>query len=500
MAMNDSATVNWVKKAAELSLRTDAFIGGRAVAAASGKRFPTINPTTGRPITEVAECDSEDVNRAVAAARVAFDKGVWSKMAPDDRRKRMIRFADLIEANLEELALLDTIDAGKPISSAIVMDVPKSARTIRWCGEAIDKLYDEIAPTAPNALSLIRREPLGVVAAIVPWNYPLFMTSWKIGPILAAGNSIIIKPAEQSPLSALRLGELAMEAGIPEGVFNVVPGYGETAGRALGLHMDVDAIAFTGSTEVGKLFMIYSGQSNMKRVTLECGGKSPLIILADAPDLDAAARSAAWGLFHNSGQSCDAAARLIVERSIKDKFVERVIKVAAGYKVGDPLDTATELGPIISETQMQRILGYIEKGSAEGATLKLGGKRVAGYDGYFLEPTVFDHVTNDMTIAKEEIFGPVLSVLEATDLEQAIKIANDTDYGLASGIWTRDINKAIAASKALVAGVVSVNNYADGDITTPFGGFKRSGFGRDKSLHAIEKYSDLKATWIKLDA
>ncbi|HEY5794315.1 MAG TPA: aldehyde dehydrogenase [Bosea sp. (in: a-proteobacteria)] len=492
-----SASIDWHARAAALSLNGQAFIGGRYLPSLSGSTFACVNPATGKVLTQVAACEAEDVDRAVAVARKAFESGVWSRMAPRERKTRLAAFADLISAHTEELALLETLDMGKPIRDSLAVDLPLSAQCIRWYAEAIDKVYDEIAPTAPTAISLIRREPLGVVAAVVPWNFPLLMAAWKIGPILAAGNSLILKPAEQSSLTAIRLAELATQAGIPDGVFNVLPGYGEKAGRALGLHMDVDAIAFTGSTEVGKSFLQYSGQSNMKRIGLECGGKSPNIILADAPDLDAAATAAAWGIFYNQGEVCNAGSRLIIEQSVKDQVVEKVMAVGAAIKVGDPLDTATEMGAMVDAGQTERVMAYIEKGKAEGAKLRLGGKRIAG-EGCFIEATLFDDVTSGMTIAQEEIFGPVLATIAAKDLDEAVAIGNDTIYGLAAAVWTRDINKAFKASSALRAGVVWVNCFDHGDISSPFGGFKQSGFGRDKSLHALEKYTELKATWIHL--
>ncbi|TWA70193.1 gamma-glutamyl-gamma-aminobutyraldehyde dehydrogenase [Azospirillum brasilense] len=491
------AMIDWHARAAALSVNGSAFVNGRYVPARSGKTFGCINPATGKVLAEVAACDAEDVDGAVAAARRAFDSGVWSRMAPRERKKRLAAFADLIAASTEELALLETLDMGKPIRDSLAVDLPLSAQCIAWYAEAIDKLYDEIAPTPASAVSLIRREPLGVVAAVVPWNFPLLMAAWKLGPILAAGNSVILKPAEQSPLTAIKLGELAVQAGIPDGVFNVLPGFGETAGRALGLHMDVDAVAFTGSTEVGKYFLQYSGQSNMKRVGLECGGKSPNIILADAPDLDAAATAAAWGIFYNQGEVCNAGSRLIVERGVKDAVVEKVIAVGSAIKVGDPLDPATEMGAMVDGRQTERVMEYIAKGREEGATLRLGGGRIAG-EGCFVEATLFDDVTSDMTIAREEIFGPVLATIAAADVDEAIRIGNDTTYGLAAAVWTRDINTAFKASSALRAGVVWVNCFDHGDISSPFGGFKQSGFGRDKSLHALEKYTELKATWIHL--
>jgi gamma-glutamyl-gamma-aminobutyraldehyde dehydrogenase/4-guanidinobutyraldehyde dehydrogenase/NAD-dependent aldehyde dehydrogenase len=495
--MSAKSVSDWKSFAASIAPRTQAFIGGKQVSAASGASFATLNPATGAALANVAACDSEDVDRAVKVARAVFESGVWSRMAPAERKKRLVRFADLIDAHRDELAVLESLDVGKPISDCLAVDLPLTANCIRWYGEAIDKIYDEVAPTAPSALAIMRREPLGVVAAVVPWNFPLLMAAWKIGPVLAAGNSMILKPAEQSPLSILRVAELAVEAGIPEGVFNVLPGYGETAGKALGLHRDIDAVTFTGSTEVGKYFMTYSGQSNLKRVSLECGGKSPNIVLADAPDLDAAATAAAWGIFYNQGEVCNAGSRLIVEQSIHEEFVEKVIAVAKSIRVGDPLDPATQMGPVVSQEQMDRILFYIDKGQAEGATLKLGGGRVAG-DGFFVSPTLFDKVDNKMTIAQEEIFGPVLSVITVRDADEAIAVANDTVYGLAAAVWTRDVNQVFKVSQALRAGVVWVNCFDHGDISSPFGGFKQSGFGRDKSLHAIDKYSDIKTTWLHL--
>ncbi len=489
----------WVAKDEGLTISTRAFIGGREVDAESGATFETINPATGQVIARIAECGAADVDRAVKAARKAFDSGSWSRMAPAERKKRLVRFGDLVEKHSEELALLETLDMGKPIRDSLSIDMPLSATCLRWYGEAIDKLYDEIAPTAPSALALIRRVPVGVVAAIVPWNFPLLMAVWKIAPVLAAGNSIILKPAEQSPLTALRIAQLSVEAGIPEGVFNVVPGFGETAGRALGLHMDVDAVTFTGSTEVGKLFMTYSGQSNLKRVSMECGGKSPHIVLADAPDLEAAATAAAWGAFFNQGQNCCAGTRLIVEDSIREDFVARVIDIGRQIKMGDPLDPATQLGPLVDTRQAVRVKDYIRKGEDEGARLVLGGgESPEGQN--FVAPTVFEDVSNAMTIAQEEIFGPVLSVISVKNLEEAIAIGNDSNYGLAGGIWTSDINKALKASDGVRSGIIWVNCYDTGDITVPFGGFKQTGFGRDKSLHAIDKYTDLKTIWISTNS
>lgn len=491
---------SWKAQASGLSYRNQCFIQNRFVSAASGKTFTCINPATGKALTEVSAGDREDVDRAVAAARAAFEKGVWSRIGGSERKKVLLRFADLMEKHSAELALLETLDMGKPIGDSSTVDVPLSIQCIRWYAEAIDKIYDEIAPTAPEAVSMIRREPLGVIGAVIPWNFPLLMGSWKIGPALATGNSMVVKPAEQSPLSMLRLAELAAEAGVPEGVFNVVPGYGETAGQALGRHMDVDCITFTGSTEVGKYFLKYAGESNMKRVSLECGGKTPNIIMSDCHDLDAAATAAAWGIFYNQGEVCNAGSRLIVEESIKDAVIEKIRQVAQQLQPGDPLDPKTKMGAMVDETQMNRVLGYIEAGRKEGAKLSFGGNRVkADTGGYFIEPTVFDGVRNNMKIAQEEIFGPVLSTITFKDPEDAVRIGNDTIYGLAAAVWTSDINRAFKAARALRAGVVWVNCFDNGHISSPFGGFKQSGFGRDKSLHAMDKYTELKTTWIRIN-
>ncbi|MGH6882005.1 aldehyde dehydrogenase [Hypericibacter sp.] len=500
--MSAALSIDMVKdQASRLTFRNQAFINGKYVPAASGKTFDCVNPATGKSITQIAEGDKEDVDRAVKAARAAFDKGSWSRMAPTARKKILMKFAELIEKHTTELALLETMDMGKPIRDSSRIDIPLAAQAIGWYAEAIDKIYDEIAPTGREAVSLIRREPVGVVAAVVPWNFPLLMASWKIGPALATGNSMVVKPAEQSPLTVIRIAELAAEAGLPEGVFNVVPGFGETAGQALGRHMDVDCVTFTGSTEVGKFFLRYAGESNMKQVSLECGGKSPNIIMADAPDLDAAATAAAWGIFFNQGEVCNAGSRLIVEESVKDQVLEKVMAVGKKLVPGDPLDPKTGMGAIVDKTQMERVLGYIDAGKKEGARLAMGGNRVKTESGgYYVEPTVFDKVDNKMKIAQEEIFGPVLSTITFKTPEEAVKIGNDTIYGLAAAIWTKDITKAFKVSDALRAGVVWVNCFDNGHISSPFGGFKQSGFGRDKSLHAMDKYSQLKATWIHIGA
>jgi acyl-CoA reductase-like NAD-dependent aldehyde dehydrogenase len=490
---------DWKGRVGGLSYRNQAFIGGKFMPSVTGKTFDCVNPATGQVLTKVAACEQADVDAAVKAARAAFDKGTWANMPPANRKRIMLKLAGLMMKNRDELALLETLDMGKPIAYSTRVDIPGSANTVQWFGEAIDKIYDEVAPTPGNVVAMITREPAGVVAAVVPWNFPLLMACWKVSPALAAGNSVILKPAEQSPLTAIRLAELAAEAGIPEGVFNVLPGFGETAGQALGRHMDVDVLAFTGSTEVGKYFLKYSGESNMKQVWLECGGKSPNIVLGDAPNLDVAAQRTAFGIWFNQGEVCTAGSRLIVEDKIKDQFLEKVMAIGQKMMPGDPLDPKTQMGAMVDDVQTKRVMGYIEAGQKEGAKLTMGGKQVhIDNAGSFIEPTVFDQVDNKMRIAQEEIFGPVLSVIPVKDAEQALTVANDTIYGLASAIFTSDINKAFKFAKGLRAGSVWVNTYDGGDITTPFGGYKQSGNGRDKSLHAFDKFTQVKTTWIQL--
>lgn len=487
----------WQAKAKEIRPEWRAFIEGKYVESRSGKTFETLNPATGKVIANIASCDAEDVDLAVKSARRAFESGVWSRRAPAERKQILLKFSESILAHREELALLESLDVGKPISNAYNGDIVSAATCFQWYAEAIDKLYGETAPSTYDMTTIITREPLGVVGAVVPWNYPLSMASWKLAPALAAGNSVVLKPAEQSPLTAIRIAQLAVEAGLPEGVLNVVPGFGETAGRALGLHMDVDCIGFTGSTDIGKMFLQYSGQSNMKRVGLECGGKSPHIVMADCPDLDAAARAVAMGIFANSGQVCNAGSRLIVQESIREELLGKVAAVAQELTLGDPLDPATRMGPVVSQSQFDRVLSYIKAGQEQGAKVVFGGSDVRKETGgYFIEPTVFEGVNTSMRIAQEEIFGPVLATITFDNFDDALKIANDTIYGLAAGVWTRDITLAHQAAKAIRAGVVWINCFDKGNMSAPFGGFKQSGFGRDKSMHAFDTYMDWKSVWI----
>ena len=490
----DLSTLAGVRDAvAGLALPAAAIIDGASTGAADGARFDNIGPGDGRMLNAVAAGGEVDIDRAARTARTAFEDGRWRDLRPRERKVVLHRLADLLERHADELALLECLDTGKPIGDARAVDIPLAIGTARYYAEAVDKSYGEVAPHVPGRLSYAVHAPLGVIGAIVPWNFPLHMAMWKVAPALAMGNSVVLKPAEQSPMTALRLGALALEAGLPAGVLNVVPGMGETAGRALALHAEVDMIAFTGSGAVGRKLMTYSAESNLKRVSLELGGKSPQIVFADAPDLDVAAQAAAWGLFYNQGQVCTAASRLLVERSIRDDFVARVIEVAKGIVAGDPLDPATKFGAIVSERQMQGVLRHIARAVDEGGSLELGGNRVrAETGGFYVEPTIFG-VSPEMTLAREEVFGPVLGVIAFDDEAEALRIANDTVYGLAAGVWTGQLDRAHRMADKLRAGLVWVNGWDACDITMPFGGFKQSGFGRDRSLHALEKYADLKA-------
>ena len=496
--MEKKSLAFWQDKAAALSIEGRAFIDGEYRDAVSARAFDCLSPIDGKLLAKVADCGAADVDAAVAAARRAFESGVWSGLNPRQRKAILLRWAASIREHMDELALLETLDAGKPIADTTSVDVPGAAYCVEWFAEAIDKVGGEVAPSDHHLVGLVTREPIGVVAAVVPWNFPILMASWKFGPALAAGNSVVLKPSEKSPLTAIRLAQLALDAGIPAGVFNVLPGAGEP-GKLLALHPDVDCLAFTGSTNVGKLIMQYAGQSNLKRVWLELGGKSPNIVMPDCPDMDRAANAAAGAIFYNMGEMCTAGSRLLVHRDIKDAFLDKLIAAARSYKPGNPLDPATSMGAIVDQVQLERVLGYIEAGRAE-AKLLLGGSRVNEEGGgFFIEPTIFEIPAAGARIAREEIFGPVLSVITFDTVEEAISIANDSEYGLAAAVWTSNLTTAHEVSRQLRAGTVWVNCYDEGgDMNFPFGGYKQSGNGRDKSLHALEKYTELKSTLVRL--
>lgn len=490
----------WQQRAAALKTPTQAFIDGEFIDARDGATFATVTPRDGSTLAKVAAGSAADVDRAVGAAQSAFDDGRWSTAAPSVRKRALARLADLLDERVEQIGLVESLDVGKPISDALTVDVPGAANCFRWYAEAIDKRYGEVAPTDADTLATITREPLGVVGAVVPWNYPLIISAWKLAPALACGNSVVLKPAEQSPLSALMLAELAAEAGIPDGVLNVVPGDGPTAGAALGRHTGVDKIAFTGSAEVAKAFLRYAGESNMKRVSLESGGKSAHVVHADVGDIGAAAAAIAGGIFYNAGQTCHAGSRVVVDRRIRDELTEAIVaEASANWLPGDPLDPVTTAGAIVDTTQCAQVLSYLDIGRDEGARVVTGGGRatpVAG--GTYVEPTVFDNVTGNMRVAREEIFGPVLTISVFDEPDEAVAAANDTDYGLAAAVWTRDLSRAHRTARALQAGTVWVNTFDTADITAPFGGVKLSGNGRDRSLHALDQYTSLKTTWIGL--
>ncbi|WP_027967776.1 aldehyde dehydrogenase [Halomonas halocynthiae] len=489
----------WLDRLENLVFEGRAYIDGSYIDSIHGCTFECVSPINSKIIAHVSSCQDFDINYAVATAKNSFSAGVWSDITPAKRKTVLIRFAELIEQHSEELALLETIDVGKPIKNSLEVDVLGASSALRWSGEAVDKIYGEIAPTAKDQLGLISREPIGVVGIIVPWNFSLAMACWKLGPALAAGNSVVLKPSERSPLTCIKLGALALEAGIPKGVFNVTPGLGYIAGKALALHMDVDCIAFTGSTAVAKQLMQFSGQSNLKKIWAEAGGKSPNIIFSDAPDLDEAARVAVRSIAFNQGQVCTAGSRLLVQNSIKEKFLELLISEVSTWKVGHPLDPHTRLGALVDLEHLERVKSYVSLGIKEGGELVYGGNcGLQGVGDCYMEPVIIDQVKNEMKFSQEEIFGPVLALIGFETEEDAVRIANDTDYGLAAALWTADFSRAHRLSPKLRAGTVWINQYGNGDMTLPFGGFKQSGNGRDRSLHAFDKYTELKSTIIKI--
>jgi len=497
--MTDVRDIDWEALKSSTALPQQAYIDGKNVDAISGKTEANMNPADGSLIANVADCGPEDADIAVKIARDRFESGIWANMAPKERKMIMIRWAELIEEHQAELALLESMDAGKPICDTYNIDVPSAVNTIRWTAEAIDKVYEEIAPTPHNTIALIERLPLGVILAIVPWNFPLSTTAWKLAPALATGNSVILKPDPKTPMTALRIAQLASEAGLPDGVLNVLPGDGINLGKHLSLHMDIDGQTFTGSTMVGKLLQQYSGQSNLKRTFLELGGKSANIVFADA-DLETAAEMAAVAGFYNSGQTCTAGTRLLVQEEIYDEFMAKVVEHAKSWAPGHPLSCDSAMGAVINQGQLDTIQRYVSIGKESGAQLLCGGGVAhTNTGGFYHEPTIFGDVDNGMQIAQEEIFGPVVSAIKFKTAEEAIKIANDSPYGLAGAVWSNNINTALKVAKGVRTGTMGVNNYFGGDITVPFGGFKESGNGRDKSLHAMDDYTELKTTWIELN-
>ena len=486
-----------IDRALSLALPNLAVIDGEFRAARSGATFANIGPRDGRVLNTIAAGSAADIDAAVAAARRAFEDRRWRGLGPRGMKKVLFRLAELMEADLETLALLECLDTGKPISDARNVDIPLSIGTTRWYAEALDKVYGEVGASPTSRLSYAVHAPLGVIGAITPWNFPLHMAMWKVAPALAMGNSVVLKPAENSSMTALRMAELALQAGLPPGVLNVVPGLGAEAGEALARHLDVDMIAFTGSGPVGRALMRAAADSNLKRVSLELGGKSPQIVFADCPDLDAAAQAACWGVFYNQGEVCTAASRLLVAAPIAEAFLEKVVAVAKTIEAGDPLDPATRFGAMVSERQMAGVLDRIEDAKASGARVRLDGGRVrAETGGFYISPTIFDQVAPHTRLAKEEVFGPVLASLTFETEAEALALANDTVYGLAAGLWTASLDRALSCVEQLQAGLVWVNGWDACDIVMPFGGFKQSGFGRDRSLHALHKYADLKSVSI----
>ncbi|WP_341644343.1 aldehyde dehydrogenase [Thauera sp. SDU_THAU2] len=480
--------------AKNISFPTKAFIDGAFRDSLSGKTFITTNPATGEVLAEITACNAQDVDLAVANAKAAFDDGRWQRLPPSQRKTVLVRFAELLEAHAHELAVMESLDSGKPVRECQTADVPEAIHTIRWHAELIDKIYDNTAPVGSNTLALVVREPIGVVGLVLPWNFPLLMLAWKIGPSLAAGCSIVVKPAKETTLTALRVAELAHQAGVPAGVFNVLPGGGREVGEPLGKHNDVTMVSFTGSTDTGRLFLQYAAESNLKRVVLECGGKNPAVVLKDVEDLDVVAQQVVAGAFWNMGENCSASSRLIVHADIKDALLERMAVAVKEWKMGDPLDPEHRLGSLVSKSHFDKVRSYLDQAAAEKLRVVFGG---GTREGNFVEPTVVDGVGPDSQLFIEEIFGPILSVTTFKDVDEAIALANDSVYGLAASVYTSSLNNAIRVSRAIRAGVVTVNCFGEGDITTPFGGYKESGFGgRDKSIWAHDQYTELKTIWI----
>lgn len=482
--------------ARNLTLPTEAFIDGRARPALSGKTFRTTNPATGAVLAEIAACAAEDVELAVASARAAFDDGRWSKLRPGERKEVLLRLCELMAREADELAVMESLDSGKTIFDCTTIDVPETIHCLRWHAELIDKIYDQVSPASDGHIAMVVREPVGVVGLVLPWNFPLLMLAWKIGPALAAGCSVVLKPAAETSLTALRVAQLAHEAGVPAGVLNVVPGSGSAVGEPLGRHPDVDMVSFTGSTVTGRRFLHYSADSNLKEVVLEMGGKNPCVVMDDAEDLDAVAAHVVNGAFWNMGENCSAASRLIVHRDIKDALLEKVKALAGAWKVGDPLDPTVRVGALVSKSHFDKVCTYLE--AAKHDEILMGGRAIGGA---FVEPTIVDVASKDSRLAREEIFGPVLCVISVASFEEAIAVANDTEYGLAASLFTANAKRAIRGARAIRAGTVTVNSFGEGDISTPFGGYKQSGFGgRDNSIHAHDQYTQLKTIWLDLTA
>lgn len=482
--------------AASLKIQTQSFIDGEFRPALSGQTLPTINPATGEVLADIAACGAEDVDLAVRKAREAFEDGRWSRLHPRERKETLLRLAELMERDRRELAVLESLDSGKPIADCETIDVPETIHVMKWHAELIDKIYDQTAPVGSDVMAMVVREPIGVVGAVLPWNFPLLMLGWKLGPSLAAGCSVVVKPATQTSLTALRIAELAKEAGVPNGVLSVVTGSGSVVGAALGRHPDVDMVAFTGSTETGRRFLNYAAESNLKEVVLECGGKNPCIVLDDAENLDTVADQVVAAAFWNMGENCSAGSRLIVHEKIKAELLERVCTKAGEWRTGDPLDPGNQLGALIDTGHFEKVTGYLRQGKEAGHRLLLGGEAL---ESNFVPPTIFDGVRSGDALAREEIFGPVLAVVTVSSFEEAITVANDSDYGLAASVFTANSRKALRAARAIRAGTVTVNCFGEGDITTPFGGYKQSGFGgRDNSIHAHDQYTELKTIWVNL--